>query len=110
MFVNSKVSWAPMAFDVLAVVAQLSGALLWPLLQVILMVVMVMVVVMRMVVIRMIVMVVVMRMLVVVVMIRYDAQEDDNDAVNHLYDDEDVLMVVLVMIVMVVVMRIQSDA
>ena len=108
MFVNSKVSWAPMAFDVLAVVAQLSGALLWPLLQVILMVVMVMVVVMRMVV---IVMVVVMRMvLVVVVMIRYDAQEDDNDAVNHLYDDEDVLMVVMVMIVMVVVMRIQSDA
>ena len=60
MFVNSKVSWAPMAFDVLAGVAQLSGALLWPLLQVILMVVMVMVVVMRMVVIRMIVMVVVM--------------------------------------------------
>ena len=50
MFVNSKVSWAPMAFDVLAVVAQLSGALLWPLLQVILMVVMVtivMVVMMR---------------------------------------------------------------
>ena len=27
--------------------------------------------------------------LVVVMMIRYDAQEDDNDAVNHLYDDDD---------------------
>ena len=36
----SNVSWAPLAFDFLAVVAQLSGALLWPLLQVILMVIM----------------------------------------------------------------------
>ena len=39
MFFNSKVSWARMAFDILAVVAQLSGALLWPLLQVIIMMV-----------------------------------------------------------------------
>ena len=32
--INSNVSWVPLAFDILAVVAQLSGALLWPLLQV----------------------------------------------------------------------------
>ena len=32
--INSNVSWVPLAFDILAVLAQLSGALLWPLLQV----------------------------------------------------------------------------
>ena len=43
---NSKVSWAPLAFDILAVLAQLSGALLWPLLQVIIMMLVVVMIVM----------------------------------------------------------------
>ena len=43
---NSKVSWAPLAFDILAVLAQLSGALLWPLLQVIIIMVIVVMIVM----------------------------------------------------------------
>ena len=33
----SNISWAPLALDILAVLAQLSGALLWPLLQVLVM-------------------------------------------------------------------------